>query len=233
MTQALLDGDILAWRSSASCEPTKKKLIREPLDEAIFRLDQWIYSILSETSTDGYRIFLSGTENFRYLIYPDYKANRRGLPRPEWLEPCREFLVREWKAEICIGYEADDGIGINHNEDAITCSIDKDFNQLPGQHYNIVTKTHYNLDSREAALAFWSSVLQGDRADNILGVGGMGPKKAHEALYQVSEEEMERVVRERYSDDRRFFTNVRLLSLLRSEEEYRNVIEEINQGKFS
>jgi 5'-3' exonuclease len=232
MTIALLDGDIYCWRAAASCEPNQVKQERESLDDAIYRLDTMLYDTLSATAADEHRIFLSGGENFRYLIYQDYKANRRNVPRPAWLDPCREFLVREWGAEITNGYEADDGIGISHTENAVICSIDKDLRQIPGQHYNFVTKTFDTVDSREAALSFWMAVITGDRSDNIPGVRGMGPVKAKRALSALSSEEMEQCVRSLYADEQQFLLNFRLLRILRSHEEYFNVIEEIHAGKY-
>jgi 5'-3' exonuclease len=230
----LIDGEGIAWRTSSSCEPTKTRLIRASQDEAIWRLDNWVYSIINDTAADSYRIFIGGSENFRYSIYPDYKANRRGAPKPEWLEPCREFLVREWGAEICNGYEADDGIGISSNETTIVGAYDKDLDQIPGEHYNFVTKTHYTISDWEAALSFWGSVLQGDRADNVFGLGGVGPKKAFSALSPLSISEMESYVRSCYTGkEQQFLVNYRLLKLLRSEQEYRNVIEEIHNGCFA
>jgi 5'-3' exonuclease len=227
---ALVDGDILCWRCAASCEPTKEKEHREPVELAILRLDEITYRILSETAATEQRIFLSGSENFRYSIYKNYKANRRGAPRPAWLDACREFLVREWGAEITVGYEADDGMAIAHNEQSVVISIDKDFNQLTGQHYNFITKAHYSLDYNEAALEFWSSVIQGDRSDNIPGVKGMGPVKAKRALLGLSPEEMESRVRSYYDDERQYLLNCRLLRLLRSEDEYYQVLEQISSG---
>lgn len=228
---ALVDGDALCWRCSASCEPNKEKLHREPNELAILRLDELLYRILFETASDKHRIFLSGSENFRYAIYKDYKANRRGAPRPAWLDSCREFLVREWGAEVTDGYEADDGMAIAHGENTLLVAYDKDFNQLPGQHYNFVTKAHYSLDSNEAAHEFWSSVLQGDRSDNIRGIAGVGPVKAKRALLGLSPAEMGVRVFEYYSGNEwEFSVNVRLLSLLRSEAEYFQVLEQIESG---
>ena len=233
MTIALIDADILAWRSSASCEPNKEKLEREPLDLAISRLDEWVYRILLETSAEKYRLFLSGPENFRNIIYPLYKANRRGLPRPDWLEPCREFLVREWRAEITVGYEADDALGIHANEDTVICTIDKDLRQVPGIHYNFVSRSFDVVDSQEAELSFWCSLLQGDRSDNIRGIDGVGPVKAKRALSSLPSEEMESAVRRYYEGrEREFDVNYHLLKILRSEDEYRGVLEKIDQGFF-
>lgn len=219
MRVALIDGDIVAWRGSASCEPTKTKLERESLDDAILRTDQLMYRILSDTQAEKHRVYLSSSENFRKSIYPDYKANRRKQPRPEWLDACREFLVREWGAEICTGIEADDGIGIAADENSIVCSIDKDLKQISGEHYNFVTSEFEVVDSSEAAYNLWASLLVGDSSDNVPGIDGIGKAKARGILGGRSPEEMQSIVRDIYGDGRRFILNYRLLKIIRSEQE--------------
>ena len=49
-----------------------------------------------------------------------------------------EYLVKEYKAEVCDGQEADDALGINQTDQTIICTIDKDLLMIPGQHYNFV-----------------------------------------------------------------------------------------------
>lgn len=68
--------------------------------------------IIDDTKADTYRAFIGGEDNYRYQIYPEYKANRTDKPRPTWLQDVRAFLVEEWKAEIVNGQEADDMLGI-------------------------------------------------------------------------------------------------------------------------
>lgn len=230
MKTALIDGDVIAYRCAASCEPNKEKLEREPFDLAILRADQLIYRILDSSQATQYRVFVSGGDNFRYLLYPDYKANRAKARRPEYLDGVREFLLGEWKAEICTGYEADDGIGIAANEGSIVCSNDKDFKQIPGEHYNFVREEFMVIDEDQAALNFWTAMLVGDVSDNVRGVDGIGPKKAWSNLAGLSAEAMYRRVRELYGDDERFILNYRLLRILRSKEEYEDLISQI-QGQ--
>jgi hypothetical protein len=232
MTIALIDGDICAYRVAASCGITKERTEELPLGIAISRLDELCYRILSETQADEYRLYLSGSENFRKIIYPGYKDNRRNIIPPTWLDACREFLVREWGAEITAGYEADDSLGMASTEQTIICTIDKDLRQVPGQHYNFVAQTFDYISSQQAAYNYWSQVLQGDRADNIRGVPGVGPVKADKILRGVPEEEMEACVYGCYDSRQRFVLNCRLLKVLRSEQEYRDVLSDIEKGKY-
>lgn len=233
---ALVDTDTIAYRCAASCEPSKKRALElnvpfeslevDPLDIAIQRADELCYRILSETQTEKYRFFLSGSGNFRKSIYPLYKANRERLQRPTWLDPVREFLATEWKAEICAGYEADDGIAIALDDSSIVCANDKDFRQLAGYHYNFVKSEFFTVDPLEAEVAFWSSMLIGDSSDNVRGVDGLGPIKTHRLLAGLNPEEMEHRVRGLYADEGRFALNYRLLRLVRSKEELEKVLNE-------
>lgn len=248
---ALIDGDVVAYRCASSCLVSKKAIsnalelglpIPEPENEriAIARTSELMDRILAGVKTSEYRLFISGTENFRKLLYPEYKRNRDDLPRPEHLDAVRNFLVEEWGAEIAIGYEADDGIGIAHRacqEGAdegkcpIICSNDKDFRQLSGKHYNFVTDVHEMVDPYTASLAFWSHMLIGDTSDNVRGVDGIGPIKARRALEGLSAEEMEHTVRRLFSDDERFALTRVLLSILTSEREFIEIEDAIRKGQ--
>lgn len=236
---ALIDGDTIAYRCAASCEPSKKRaqergipieeLEREPLDFAIGRADELVYRILNTTQAERHRLFLSGSSNFRKQLFPDYKANRARLVRPVHLENVREFLVREWRAEICDGYEADDGIGIAAQENTIICANDKDFRQLAGEHYNFVRDEFEVVDEDAAALNFFTQMLVGDTNDNVRGVDGIGPVKAGRLLHSCDPGEMYARVLAAYGDDGRFLLTYRLLRLLRSEEEYEELLENIQR----
>lgn len=228
---ALLDLDTLAYRCAASCEPTKEKPYREPLDEAINRADQLFYRILNTTQAGEYRGFLGSSENFRKILYPEYKANRAKIQRPAWLDDVRHFLVEEWKAELCTGYESDDGIGIALNEDSIICANDKDFRQLAGHHYNFVKDEFFDVDENEAQMAYWTQVLVGDSSDNVRGAKGIGPVKAGRILSGLSPEEMASVVRQYFDSTESFVLTCRLLRILRSKEEYEEIEATIRESK--
>lgn len=170
--KALIDADLVAYRSAASCEPTKAKPYQEPLEIAVLRCDNMMNRILDETGASGYRAFLSGSENFRYSIDPEYKANRRDAPRPEWLQPIREYLVIEWEACISEGIEADDSLGIAQTKDTILCSLDKDLLTIPGKHYNWVKQEFKEIDEHTAWVNFYTQLVMGDKSDNVMGYDG-------------------------------------------------------------
>lgn len=230
----LIDGDIVAYRAAASCEPTKIKLEREPLDEAIFRANDLLYRIVDTCASSEYRLYLTGSGNFRKLLYPDYKANRARLPKPEHLDAVRELLVREWGASVCDGYEADDGIGMAHQEcpETIVCSIDKDLRQLAGEHFNFVKNEFEVVDSLEASRAFYTQMLVGDTSDNVRGVDGIGPVKAGRHLSGLTPEQMHSTTFDLYGDPGRFFLNYRLLRVLRTKEEYEEIMSNIEQESY-
>ncbi len=131
--------------------------------------------ILYAASATEYKVFLSGNDNFRYAINPEYKANRKDVPRPEWLQPVREYLVVNHKAIICDGVEADDELGIHQdkeNNTTIIASIDKDLLMIPGLHYNFVKDEHSTVTKLEGLRHFYIQLILGDKADNIFGYDG-------------------------------------------------------------
>jgi len=195
---SLIDGDICAYRTAAASEEAD-------LEICLLRLDRMVREIIHVTEADEYRIFLSGEENFRYKLYPEYKANRKDIVRPKWLQNCREFLVTNWNAELADNCEADDMLGLNqdyYDNTTIICSIDKDLLQIPGRHYNFVKDEWYEISLKGGLYSFYTQLLTGDRSDNIPGVKGLGPKKAALLLEGCeSELEMFNVCREQYKDD--------------------------------
>lgn len=178
----LIDGDLVAYRTAASCEPTKAKAYLEDKETALLRCEDLVHRILLETTEDyrdDYKIFLGGADNFRYQIYPDYKAKRKDSPKPTWLEDTRRHLVVDHNAIICDGIESDDAMGIEQCRDpqhtdieeanTIICTNDKDLNMIPGWHFNPVTSEAYFVNELSALKHFYQQLIQGDLVDNIPG----------------------------------------------------------------
>lgn len=172
---ALVDGDIIGYRCSASCEPTKIKEFTEPLDVAIQRADDLMNRILYETNAQSYKVYIGGSENFRKEIYPEYKANRKDVKKPIHLQLVREHLFTTWKAKIADGIEADDELGIEQSAmgtDSIICSIDKDLLQIPGYHYNFVKGIETFVSPYDGLRALYKQIITGDGSDNIPAFDG-------------------------------------------------------------
>lgn len=146
----MLDGDLYAFRSAASAE-------NDNLGIAISRVEEMIDKTLAETGADEFSIFLSGDNNFRYSIYPEYKANRT-QPKPRFLLEVKDYLIEKYKAVVSDGCEADDLLGIEQCKEnakinwglaytkeegklntpykTIICGLDKDLYMIPGLHYS-------------------------------------------------------------------------------------------------
>lgn len=190
---ALLDGDIYAYRCAAASE-------NDPEDIAIFRVRDSVEQTLASVGADAYQVWLSDKRenNFRRLIYPEYKANRT-KPDPVHLAAVKQYLVEEWQANTAVGEEADDRLGIKQAAaffgdlidepvylDTIICSIDKDLKQIPGRHFNFVKQEFDEVSPLEGIRWFYKQALIGDIADNIIGVYGIGKKRAGDALDPLS-----------------------------------------------
>ena len=213
--KVLIDGDIVCYRCAASAE-------HDPVEVAILRTENQVQEILhncNQFSAIEGNLFLSGESNFRYDIFPEYKANRT-QPKPKWLQECREYLVLEWSAKVTEGYEADDAIGIAAMVDTIIASDDKDLLQIPGTHYNLRTQKMLEVTNEEALWMFYFQLLVGDSADNIKGVKGIGKVKASRVLeVGMSEWDLFEVCRNLYNNDEEMLMNGQLLHIMRHEKD--------------
>ncbi len=205
--RALLDGDIYAFRSAASAE-------HDNIGIAIFRVEEMIDKTLHETGADEFSIYLSGDNNFRYQIYPEYKSNRT-QPKPRFLKEVKDYLITKYKAEVSDGCEADDLLGIAQctGTDTIICSLDKDLLMIPGKHYSFEIKGTSSLGKQwvrpmeittvspeEGLKRFYTQLLTGDATDGIKGAAGIGKVKAEAILRDcTTEQEMFEAVQSYYS----------------------------------
>lgn len=179
MTTILVDADIVAYRCAASAED-------EDIDVAIMRTDNMMMDLLS--FGDNHLSFLSGPNNFRKEINPEYKANRKDIIKPQWLNDCKQYLVDEYHAIVTDGYEADDALGFNQTEETVICSIDKDLLMIPGMHYNFVKKEYHEVSELDGLKAFYRQMLIGDSSDNVFGVKGIGKVKAAKLIDHLDNE---------------------------------------------
>lgn len=192
------------------------------------RLDVRINNIISASGASHYKLFVSGEGNFRKEICPLYKANRT-QPSPKWREPLRKYLIEEWRAVECNGYEADDHCGISQASDGSTiiCGIDKDLLQIPGKHYRwpIIRKgvevrsgTFHDISEEQGWRNLFTQALTGDVSDNIKGLHRVGAVKAAVALSEATtEEDMYSICKEMYTEEEieRYHRNLDLLYIWR------------------
>jgi 5'-3' exonuclease len=238
----LIDADIVTFRAAFSAEPASLLELLEvgiPKKEAKEQIAYekanaaWIANsrangVLDDiaqtlVSTD-FELWLSGKDNFRYGVYPEYKANRITAKRPRFEHEVKKHLVDQWGAQWSVGCEADDMLGVRqcmeHSiydaNSTIICTIDKDLDMIPGWHYNFVRKEKYYVTDEEAIKFFYYQCLVGDTADGIKGVTGIGPKKAQKLLDPCSSEaEYYNVVREQFGSYEHFAMTAKCLWIWR------------------
>lgn len=210
-----IDADLVTYRCAATVSEDMEK------DVAFYRMDVLIQQLIEATEGTSYTLFLTGKNNFRKKINPEYKANRKDTVPPIYLQECRQYLVENHAAVMSEGCEADDLLGMNQEENTILCSLDKDLRMIPGRHYNW-TKVELDVVNKQDAIRhFYKQMLIGDKSDNIFGVDKIGPVKAGKLIDHLDDEqEMFNIVYEKYNEDaKRFVMNANCLWIWRKENE--------------
>lgn len=155
-----------------------------------------IEDTIADTFADETYIAVKGKGNFRYDIYSDYKSSRKDKlddKLKERLNDAHAYLIKDWSAIQSDGMEADDVVSIwsyearEAEQDFVIAHIDKDINQVPGNHYNYNSKQIYFVDDNEADMHFCTQLLIGDNGDDIPKVKkGYGIKTAQKALAETT-----------------------------------------------
>lgn len=209
--KAILDGDIITFRTAFSAEDETEEWI------ANARADELVDNILHDVGADSFEVWLTGKNNFRYNVFPEYKANRITSKRPKWEHTVKDHLTKKWFANWSEGCEADDMMGVRQMEldNTIICTIDKDLWQIPGPHYNFVKKEFSNVSEADGFRFFCYQLIVGDSTDGIKGIPGMGPKKAEALLEKNPSEEWLQLIEDRYSSYEEMDMNAKCLYIWR------------------
>lgn len=171
---ALVDADTPVFAAAVSSIDLEEYIARSRLDKMIEKIMDGVIDKLGASVTE-FRFYVSGKENFRKDIYPYYKSNRP--PSPEHRVACHNHLIRQWDAIETKGYEADDAVGCEQNEDTVIVGIDKDLRQIAGRHYSwpitrlgkiIKPAVFQEVTYIDGLRDFYHSALTGDKSDNIL-----------------------------------------------------------------
>lgn len=212
---ALLDADILCYRVGFATNDEHENTAIETM--AVFLEDLLMFDLID---CEEHELFLTGKVNYRndIAVTAPYKGNRKDVKKPIHLPLLREYLQTAWAASVSDGQEADDDIAIRATElgdDCIIVSIDKDFMQVPGWHYNFVKKEKKYVTPEEGLRFFYKQILTGDNADNIKGIHRVGDVKATKMLADAkTEQELYACCVEAMGADR-VLENARLLWLRR------------------
>ena len=224
----LVDADSLIF---ASCyrkrETPDDELYYTDIEDSRAKFDEQFMSIVNHLE-DKYPIdkvltFSGSKGNFRKLITPKYKANRKKQELPPLLDEMHQFVKDHYDSIWGYGIETDDMVArywkqisddIGRDEVMIV-SIDKDYKQFPCLMYNYHYKHKEILDitEEEAMYNFYEQCIVGDTADNVNYFKGKGKKFAEKhfkdcttkyqytrKLYELFKQEYKGKARQKYTE---------------------------------
>ena len=145
---------------------------------------------------------ITDSSNFRKLVYPDYKLQRKATRKPLVLDTLRQWLPSEVPTVMWDTLEGDDCMGILSTTESeyaetsfgrlkmapkrVIVSEDKDMEQIPGYIFNPGKDSSIRKVSLpQANYRFFMQVLTGDATDGYPGLPGLGPVGAEKVLAKV------------------------------------------------
>lgn len=176
----VIDGDFILYSATHPFKVVKEDSTVEYVpktEQEVFRTaNEIVKDILSKLKLRSYIGLLGNGLNYRYEIYPDYKANRKNKPKPEHFKELKAHLVAKWGFNLVDHCEVDDAVisYTYHHRNTIIVSPDKDLWMTPGNHYNPNKREYVSTTMTSAHEYFWKSMVIGDNADNIKGIPGKG-----------------------------------------------------------
>lgn len=165
--------------------------------------------------------FSGSSGNFRKMITPTYKANRKKQEKPPLLYDLHQFVKDTYNSVYTKGLETDDLVAQQWNkikndsgrDEVLIVSIDKDYKQFPALIYNYVRKEVYDITEDQALYNFYEQCIVGDSADNVNYFKGKGKafaKKYYEGcksqyqytkrLYELFKQEYKSKAKEKFSE---------------------------------
>lgn len=199
-TIALIDADVLVYRTGLGCEQVIDWgddiwTLHADFGEARRRLDLAIANIMDEVDADRVEVALSCSteEGYRRKMFSGYKSNRNNTRKPIVHKPLRDYLMNSFVSYLMPTIEADDVLGIlatdpSCEDDRIICSVDKDFQTIPdARFYDLNTKETTTQTAVGATRFFMEQTLSGDSVDGYKGCPTVGSKTAQRLLAKTDD----------------------------------------------
>ena len=188
-----LDSDILMYKAATAAEQEIDWgddiwSLQTDLKQAKEVFEYQITKITDRLGVKDYVCCLSDhSNNFRKVVDPSYKSNRKGTRKPvgyvalcDWVEQTfKTFRKPRMEADDCLGILAT--MPVNKGK-CIMVSDDKDLKTIPGKLYRPMADELLTITEAEADKHFFTQVLTGDATDGYKGIPGIGPKKAEAIL---------------------------------------------------
>ena len=158
-TRLLIDADIAIYKATTANEvPINWEgdlwTLHCDLAKVKCDIDDFVENIKEQTKADEVTMWISHQNNFRKMLNPQYKANRKAIRKPMCFVPAKKYVMENYHYEIQPWLEADDVIGIlatyDNGEERIVVSEDKDLLPIPGMHWDIKNQTLWEQDKDTA-----------------------------------------------------------------------------------
>lgn len=199
----VIDADSILYQVAWGVKDTRN----EELGKAA--LNDYVYKILRDTEASHYIGFVqTQSMNFRYQVYPEYKAKR---PESEewfsfWKPIFLDVLYNQWKFinPTPLNVESDDCMQAaftilsqlyNPEEEIVMAYIDKDLNFIHADHapfhvyYNYSAKNRgwFKVRQERSKFFFWRQMIMGDASDGLPGIFKKGKVFAEKLLLPLQE----------------------------------------------
>lgn len=210
----LIDADTMIFASAVTSDT-----LEEAQDKFRWQYRNLMNDIMNSYEPTGVYIFSGSRGNFRKLITPVYKANRKKQDLPEHLFALHNHVKTEYKSIVGYGVETDDMIAsywyrTKENvgrDNVMIVAVDKDYLQFPCLYYNYKKKELYDITEEQAIYNFYEQMIAGDTADNVNYFKGKGksfakkyfaecnsPYSYTKKMYQLFKDEYKGKARQRY-----------------------------------
>ena len=188
MTTALLDGDMMIYQVASACEMAIEWdedlwTLHGDFRQASQMLEETANRWMVEAQCSSLVVCLSGTreDNWRRLVYPPYKHNRKSKRKPLLYKPLFDACFRLFETQFMAAFEGDDMIGwLSRN--AVMVSDDKDMQSIPGVLYQPTNQKRLEITTEQADRHHLFQTLTGDSVDGYPGCPGVGPVMANRIL---------------------------------------------------
>ena len=141
---------------------------------ALSNVKNKVDSIITLPYISDYKLYIQGSGNFRYDVYPSYKSNRGD--KPALHKYCFNYMLKKYSGniEVVHGYESEDFVIADAALDplGVRAYLDKD---LEGHHglflnYNNLDLGVFYIDPIQAFYNLSMQLLIGDSTDFIRGI---------------------------------------------------------------
>ena len=190
MARAIIDADTYLYKAALTCNELveiQPGIYYEAynINKAKSYLEGCFEELTCQCNCEEYILVTGGASgNFRNIINPEYKSNRKKQPKPLMLDLVRDMAFKTFPIVYTPYLEADDTcrILLEDNKDNVIVSVDKDLRTFPGKIYDSYHGDIKCITPLQAEANFKRQLLMGDKTDGYDGLPRVGKATADKLL---------------------------------------------------